>query len=191
MTMEKKQISAKPFMYPMPTMLIGANISGKPNFMTIAFCQMLCSSPPIFGLASMKTHYTNIGIKKNRTFSINIPSEEMVKATDYCGLVSGHKVDKSKVFDIFYGNLGTAPMIQECPINMECKLVQILEFGNNEIFIGEIVGSYAEERYLTDGLPDIKKISPIIFSMDTSYWKVGGFLGKAYSVGKGFEPDKQ
>lgn len=189
--MKKKKISARPYVYPMTTMLIGAKVGDSPTYETIGFCHMMCSNPPIFYLASMKTHYTNIGIKENKTFSVNIPSVEMVKVTDYCGLVSGHKVDKSKVFNTFYGDLGTAPMIQECPVNMECKLIQILEFGKNEIFIGEIVGAYAEERYLTDGSPDMKKISPLIYSVGDNYWKVGEYLAKAFSIGKGFKSERQ
>ena len=186
--MEKKQIGAKPFLYPMPTVLIGVNVGGKSNFLTVAYCNMICSSPPLISVALGKTHYTNPGIKENGTFSVNIPSTEMVKITDYCGLVSGSKVDKSKFFNIFYGKLETAPMIRECPINMECRAIQILEFSYNEIFIGEIVESYAEERYLTDDLPDIKKIDPIIFSMnDRNYWKVGEHVAKAYSIGREIE----
>lgn len=186
--MEKKKIGVKPFVFPMPTALIGANVKGKPTFMTIAFCNMVSSTPPIFFLASTKTHYTNIGIKENKTFSVNIPSMDLVKATDYCGLVSGHKVDKSKVFKVFYGELETAPMIEECPLVMECKLLQTFGLGKNEVFTGEIVAGYAEEKYLTDGAPDLRKIKPIIYSWGDDYWKLGGYLGKAFSVGKGHKP---
>ncbi|MGQ9721276.1 MAG: hypothetical protein ACUVXA_08145 [Candidatus Jordarchaeum sp.] len=79
-------------------------------------------------------------------------------------------------------------MIKECPLNMECKLVQTLEFTVDEVFIGEIVAAYADERYLTDGLPDIKKINPIVFSMhDNKYWKVGEHIGRAWNIGKEFK----
>ena len=187
--MQKTQIGAKPFLYPMPTTLVGANVNGKPTYLTIAYCSMVSSSPPIIAVSLNKVRYTSIGIKENGTFSVNIPSVEMVKITDYCGLVSGHKVDKSRLFDTFYGKLGTAPMIRECPISLECRLLHVLEFGSNELFVGEIVEAYAEERYLTDGLPDIKKIDPIVFSMnDRNYWRVGQHLGKAFSIGREFEP---
>ncbi len=186
--MEKQQIGPKPLMHPLPTTLVGANVGGKPNFLTVGYCGMLCSSPPTISVALTKTHYTNIGIKENGTFSVNIPSVEMARITDYCGLVSGRKVDKSRLFHTFYGRLGTAPMIEECATNLECKLVQILEFGKNEIFIGEIVQVYCEEQYLTDGLPDIAKVNPIIYAHnDGSYWKVGERLAKAYNIGKDFQ----
>ena len=73
-----------------------------------------------------KQHYTNSGIKEHRTFSVNVPTANQVKETDYCGMVSGRKKDKSKLFNTFYGELQTAPMIMECPVNMECELIQTL-----------------------------------------------------------------
>ena len=183
--MEKLEIGAKTFLYPMPTTLVGANVRGKPNYLTVAYCGILNHTPPVISVALGKAHYTNIGIKENGSFSVNIPSEELAKITDYCGLVSGHKVDKSNLFQTFYGKLETAPMIRECPLNLECKLMQTLEFAVGEVFIGEIVAVYSEDRYLTGGLPDIKKINPIIFSMhDNNYWKVGEHLGRAWSIGK-------
>jgi flavin reductase (DIM6/NTAB) family NADH-FMN oxidoreductase RutF len=187
-TMEKKEIGAKNYFYPMPTTLIGANVNGKPNYLTVAFCGMVNINPPLISAALNKAHYTNPGIKENKTFSVNIPSAEMAKITDYCGLVSGSKVDKSKLFETFYGKLKTAPMIKECPLNLECKLIQTLELSVDEIFIGEIVAAYAEERYLTDGRPDVKKINPMVFSLhDNNYWKVGELVGRAWSIGKNFK----
>jgi len=190
--MKKLEIGAKTFLYPMPTTLVGANVRGKPNYLTVAYCGIVNYKPPAISVALGKAHYTNIGIKENGTFSVNMPSEAMVKITDYCGLVSGHKVDKSGLFETFYGKLATAPMIKECPLNLECKLMQTLELAmGGEVFIGEIVAAYSEERYLTDGLPDIKKMNPIIFSMhDNNYWSVGDHLGRAWNIGKERKPKK-
>ena len=183
--MNKIDIGAKPFMYPMPVTLVGANVGDKPNYLVAAYVGMVNSRPPMISVALSKSHYTNLGIREHGTFSVNIPSEEMVTATDYCGLVSGHKVDKSRIFETFYGKLESAPMIKECPLNLECKVVQTLQLAVDEVFIGEIVAVYCEERYLTDGLPDIKKIRPFVFStQDGNYWKVGDHLGKAWEVGK-------
>lgn len=102
--------------------------------------------------------------------------------------MSGTSVDKSILFEPFYGTLKTAPMIKECPLNLECKLVQTLDYGGSaEIFIGEIVEAYSEEQYLTNGLPDITKIKPIVFSMhDNTYWKIGEHLAPAFKIGKKF-----
>ena len=79
-------------------------------------------------------------------------------------------------------------MIKDCPLNMECQLVEIVESSLNEIFIGEIVGTYTEERYMTDGKSDFKKMKPLILSQpDTCYWRLGDPLGKAWSIGKKYK----
>jgi flavin reductase (DIM6/NTAB) family NADH-FMN oxidoreductase RutF len=112
----------------------------------------------------------------------------MVEITDYCGIVSGKKSDKSRIFELFYGELKTAPMIKDCPLNMECMLVEIVESGSNEIFIGDIVGTYTEERFLTDGKMDFKKMKPLVLSQpDTSYWNLGQQVAKAWSIGKKYK----
>lgn len=187
--MAKVEIGARTFLYPMPTTLVGANVDGKPNYLTVAYCGSVQEKPAMISVSLTRTHYTNNGIKDNGTFSVNIPSEEMAEITDYCGLFSGKKVVKSRLFTTFYGGLETAPMIHECPINLECRLVRIIDLGGSEeVFIGEIVEAYSEKRFMTEGLPDIKKINPFVFSMhDDTYWRVGEYLGKAFSIGRRLE----
>jgi len=174
---------------PLPISIVGANVNGKPNFNTIVWFNMLSSKPPLIGMAMLKTHYTNNGIKENKSFSINIPSSNMVIATDYCGLYSGDKVDKSEIFDVFYGELKTAPMIKEAVFNIECKLVNTIDFEENEFFIGEINEVYSEKKeYLKKSL-DIEKLELFIFLMPNGpYLKVGEYLEKAYDVGKNYKP---
>jgi flavin reductase (DIM6/NTAB) family NADH-FMN oxidoreductase RutF len=186
--MPKLNLGADTLLYPMPVTLVGADVNGKPNFLTVAFCGIMNPHPPMIYAALNKAHHTNAGIRENRTFSVNTPSTDMVGAADYCGIFSGRDVDKSSLFDVFYGELGNAPMIAECPINMECRLRQIIEFEMDDVFIGEIVQSYADPGCLTDGLPDIKKVNPIAFSMrDNNYWRLGERLGRAWSIGKDFK----
>jgi flavin reductase (DIM6/NTAB) family NADH-FMN oxidoreductase RutF len=121
---------------------------------------------------------------------VNIPSADMAAVTDFCGLHSGSKVDKSKAFDIFYGELKT-PMISECPVNIECRLTQTVELSHGEHFIGEIVGTYMEDRYLTDGKPDMSKIDPLIFESLGYYWKLGKHIAKAFEIGKDYKPEPE
>ena len=178
--------------YPMPVSLVGAHVDGNPNFLAVAWFSMVSYKPPRIAIALGKGHYTNPGIKENKTFSVCLPSEDMVEITDYCGIVSGKKTDKSEIFDLFYGELNTAPMIRDCPLNMECTLVEIVESSLNEIFIGEIGGTYTEERFLTDGKSDFKKIKPLILSQpDTSYWRLGEPLAKAWSIGKKYKAKRK
>jgi flavin reductase (DIM6/NTAB) family NADH-FMN oxidoreductase RutF len=178
--------------YPMPVSLVGAYVDGKPNFMAVAWFTMASYKPPSIAITLGKGHYTNPGIRENKTFSICLPSEDMVEITDYCGIVSGKKTDKSEIFDLFYGELKTAPLIRDCPLCIECTLVEIVESGLNEIFIGEIMGIYTEERFLTDGKLDFKKMKPLILSQpDTSYWRLGEQVGKAWNIGKRYKAKRK
>jgi flavin reductase (DIM6/NTAB) family NADH-FMN oxidoreductase RutF len=172
-------------MYPMPVTLLGTLVDGKPDFMTLGWVTRVNANPPTIGCGVGRHHHSVRGIEENRTFSINFPSADMVEKTDYCGLVSGKNTDKASLFDVFYGELGTAPMITECPLSLECQLETVVENPTNNFYIGEIIASYIEERYLTDGVPDIQKINPLLLTMpDNRYWTVGGCAGEAWSLGK-------
>lgn len=186
--MEKINLGPTIPAYPMPVSLVGAHVDGKPNFLAVAWFTMAGFKPPRMAISLGKGHYTNPGIKENKTFSVCLPSEDMVEMTDYCGIVSGKKTDKSEIFEIFYGELKTAPLIKACPLNMACKLVDVVESGLNEIFIGDIVGTYTEERFLTDGKLDFRKMKPLILSQpDTAYWNLGKQVARAWSVGKKYK----
>jgi len=179
----KVALGPKNCLYPILTTLVGANVNGKPNYITIAHVGIMDFMSISLGMG--KIHYTNAGIKENGCFSVNIPSVAMVKETDYCGIVSGKKTDKAKLFDNFYGKLKTAPMIKQCPINMECRLNEIIDFPRHDIFIGEVAATYCDEAVMTDGVVDFAKVRPILFVMnDKSYWKLGERLAKAWDVGK-------
>ncbi len=80
--MEKKELGARTFLYPMPTVLVGASVAGRPNYLAVAYIGIAQHTPPMIAFALAKTHYTNAGIRENGTFSVNIPSEEQVAVTD-------------------------------------------------------------------------------------------------------------
>jgi flavin reductase (DIM6/NTAB) family NADH-FMN oxidoreductase RutF len=183
--MNKINLGSRVANYPMPVTIVGAHVNNKPNFLTIAWVSMVNNNPPKIAVALGNRHYTNKGIKENGSFSICISSANLIEKTDYVGLVSGEKVDKSDMFTIFYGTLKNAPMIEECPICIECKLDKVVENGSNELFIGDIIGIYTEDKYLTDNKLDFKKINPIILSQDNQeYWSLGEKIGQAWSIGK-------
>lgn len=185
----KVDLGAKIAPYPMPVVLVGANVKGKANFLAVAWFTAAGISPPKVAIALNKAHYTNQGIKDNKTFSVNVPSEDMVKAIDYCGLVSGLKGDKSGVFEVFYGKLKTAPMIAECPVSLECSLDKVVDNGGHEMFVGEIVSTFTEEKYLTAGAVDLKKVKPLLLSMnDALYCGLGEPMAKAWEAGKDYKP---
>ena len=185
--MNKVKIGNNTFVYPMPMVLVGTVVDGKANFMAVGWVSRVNFNPPMIAVALGNFHYTNRGIHKNKTFSVNIPGSDLIEKVDFCGLVSGEKTDKSEIFDVFYGDQPTAPMIRECPLCMECKLHSAVDLPSNTLFIGEIVETYTEDRYLTDGKPDIEKINPFTLTMpDNNYWKVGENAGTAWSIGKDF-----
>lgn len=170
-------------LYPMPTTLVGATVNQKPNFLAVAHVGILDHHHLSIGLG--KIHYSNAGIHENRTFSICLPSEALIVETDYCGIMTGKKTDKAALFDIFYGELKTAPMIRQCFVNMELKLHDVLDFPTHDIFVGELVQTYADESMIVDGNIDIAKLKPLLFDMASKkYWSLGQPLGKCWNVGK-------
>ena len=188
--MEKIDIGKNGFIYPMPVALLGTNVGDKANFMTLGWVMRANNNPPMLTAAVNKNHLTNKNIREIKTFSVNFPSMDLIEVVDYCGLVSGKRTDKSDRFEIYYGNLKTAPMIKECALSLECKLTDIYEMPTNDLFIGEIMATYTEERYLTDNKPDIKKINPAVLTMpDNNYWSVGENIGKAWNIGKNLKND--
>jgi flavin reductase (DIM6/NTAB) family NADH-FMN oxidoreductase RutF len=190
--MTKKRIEPSSYLFPRPVVLIGANVNGKSNFEALAYVSSIEDKPPLIAIASYETHFTNKGIKENGTFSVNTPSVEIIERTDYCGIVSGREADKSEVFEVFYGELKTAPMIVQAPLNLECRLIKTLVIKDltgaekgHELFIGEVMNTYAKDEYLTEAAPDISKINTFTYSMK-QYWKVGESLARAWDVGKIF-----
>ena len=183
--MSKVEIGTDRVYYPMPCSIVGANVEEKTNFLTVAWFTMVNPEPAYLAVTMNKAHFTNAGIKTNRTFSVNIPSIKMAEKADYCGLVSGRKFDKAAMFETFYGKLETAPMIKECPFNIECKLVKTVDLPAEELFIGEIVGAYCDESCLTNGAPDLKKIDPFVLVMpEKKYRGLGQDIGGAWEMGK-------
>ena len=187
--MKKIKIDNDVSPYPMPMVLIGAMVDGQPNFMAAAWVSRVNYKPVLFGVTIDSSHHTHAGIQAHGQFSVNVPGSDLIAATDYCGLVSGTKVDKSKCFETFAGELEFAPMVTKCPLTMECRVVQSVSLYSDTLFIGEVVSAYSEEQYLTDGKPDVQKIKPFVLTMpDNNYWWIGGLAGKAWGIGKNFKP---
>ena len=170
---------------PMPVALVGSSVKGRANFMAAGWVTRVNANPPYLAVAINKANYTPLGIWEKRFFSVNFPAVDSVTETDYCGFVSGRNTDKSALFELFYGELKMAPMIKKCPLCMECRLIDVYEMPTNNLFIGEIAAAYSEEKYLTNGEPDIMKMNLMILTMpDNNYWAVGERVGEAWKIGK-------
>jgi flavin reductase (DIM6/NTAB) family NADH-FMN oxidoreductase RutF len=170
----------------MPTTLVGATVNDKPNFLAVAHVGILNhGTPQYLSIGLHKSHYTNAGIRASRSFSICLPSEDLMVETDYCGIMTGRKTDKAALFDVFYGELETAPMIRECPLNMELKLHDVLDFETHDIFVGQLVQTYADDAVHRDGVVDIARLKPLLFDMASKqYWSLGKALGACWGAGK-------
>ncbi|NHJ86263.1 MAG: flavin reductase family protein, partial [Asgard group archaeon] len=138
----KIKLGKTPLIYPVPMILAGSLVHGKPNFELLGDVCILGIKPAIICISSGNTHYTNIGILEHQTFSLNIPNTKLISKMDYCGTVSGKDVDKSELFDVFFGELETAPMIKECPVNIECKVIKEFSIEHRQIFVAEVIQTY-------------------------------------------------
>lgn len=183
--MSKKRIGPFPMIWPHPTVLVGANVDGYPDFAAVAWTGVAASNPPSVTIGLQPHRYSLKGIHQNMTFSVNIPSVDQVKETDYCGLVSGAKADKVKDcnFSVFYGVVETAPLIEECPINLECRVTHILNLGSHALVIGKVEEVHINEDCLTDDKPDMDKAKPFVFGPG-KYHAVGQAFADAFSIGK-------
>jgi len=180
--MSKTKIPNYPMINPVPIVLVGANVGGKPNFAAVGAFGAVCLEPLFY--ASLKdTHHTTAGIRETGWFSVNMPTGDMVAQTDYCGMVSGADTDKSRLFECFSSKAGNAPMISECPVNFLCKVVDTHSIGGFTVFFGEITETYASDNCMTDSQPDPEKIVPII-GMGMTYYGLGEPVGKVFSEGK-------
>jgi flavin reductase (DIM6/NTAB) family NADH-FMN oxidoreductase RutF len=175
--MAKTKMGFKTFISPLPALLIGTMVDDKPNFMTVGWAGIACSEPPMISVAIRHSRFTMQGIQQNRAFSVNVPSAGLVKEVDLCGSASGSKVNKVELcrFNIFYGALKTAPLIEQCPVNLECKVEHILNLGTHALVVGRIEETHVSHDCLTDGHPDVNKINPIIFSIEAGnhYYHIG------------------
>lgn len=185
--MAKVTLGPQTLLYPIPALLVGANIDERPNFMTVAWGGIVNSDPPMISVAIRHHRYTYRGIKQNMTFSVNVPAADMAREADYCGMVSGDKVDKVAVcqFKVFYGKLGNAPLIEQCPVNLECTVVHILNLGSHALIVGRIEETHVSEKCLTDGQPDVSKVNPLVYSAAPArqYQALGEVIAKAFSIG--------
>jgi flavin reductase (DIM6/NTAB) family NADH-FMN oxidoreductase RutF len=186
---QKVKIGKIPFVYPIPIILAGALVNGKPNFETLGDVGIMGINPPIVYISSNQDHHTNKGILEYGSFSINIPSIELLTKTDYCGIVSGKDKDKSQLFNVFYGELETAPMIRECPVNLECKVIKEFSIQHRQIFIGDAIQTHVNKNFIIEDkdhqkVVDMTKLNPIIYGLDNHYYKIGDIIGVGYQEGR-------
>lgn len=155
--MKKLQETISSALYPNPVMLISATYEGKESIITLAWGGTASSNPPHVTVAIRKNRFSHNLIFASKEFVVNIPTYEMLDAIELCGTKSGSDTDKWKESNFTKGKskIIRTPFIKECPVSMECKLIQVVELGSHDLFIGEIVALHIDEKWKTAGYPNM------------------------------------
>ena len=185
----RKSLGAKTIAYPCPVYIVGTyDAKGKPNVMNAAWGGICCSRPPCVSVSLRKATYSYGSIVARKAFTVSIPSEAHIKEADLFGIASGRDTDKFAASGLTptKSELVDAPYVEEFPLVLECQLLHTLEIGLHTLFVGEIKDVKVEETVLdAEGAIDVDKLQPASFDpMGRQYFGLGGFLGKAFTIGK-------
>jgi len=187
------KVSVKPTtttMFPLPVVLVTCvDAPGKPNIITLAWVGVVNSEPPMFSISIQPSRHSHGLVKASQEFVVNIPSEEMIRKVDLCGIVSGRDVDKFSEtgFTSVPGDEVSPPLIEECRVNLECKVRRIIPLGSHDLFLGEIVAIHIDDTILKEkGRINIAKALPVAYCGGAhEYWSMGKKLGwYGYTKGK-------
>lgn len=186
--MAKVEINLNRFMLTTPVVLISAwGKERTPNIITIAWCGVICSDPPMLYASVRPSRHSYELLRENGDFVINIPTESQLEKVDQCGVVSGRNENKFTLcgFTPEKGKIADAPIIAECPVNIECRTRQVLELGVHHAFIGEVLATSADEKILD---PDGKILSdfapPVYCAATRSYHRTAKIPGAFYGYTK-------
>lgn len=186
----KKKESFKPgnMLYPLPAVMVSCQRKEeKPNIITVAWAGTVCTNPPMLSISVRPERYSYNIIKETGEFVVNLTTKKLARATDYCGVKSGREVDKFKEMHLSVNESEhiDAPGILECPVNIECKVRQILELGSHHMFLADVVGVQVDEELLDEsGKFWLNKAELLAYSHG-SYFGLGEQIGSfGYSVRK-------
>jgi len=179
----KRSLGPQSILFPTPTIVVCTyDPEGRPNMMTAAWAGVACSSPAMVTVSLREATYSHGNIAMRKAFTVGIPSEDQWRETDHVGIVSGRDTLKFKTtgFKASRSELVDAPVVEDFPMTLECKLFQTNDLGLHTQYVGEIVNVIVDEDILDENdNVDIEKLRPIIFSPGaTVYHGVGQLLGK-------------
>ncbi len=185
--MEKELWKPGNMLYPIPAVMVSCGTMEKPNIITIAWTGTVCSSPAMVSISIRKERYSYDIIKESGEFVINLVTNDLVRQADYCGVKSGREVDKFKEMKLTPVPSETVlvPAISESPVNIECKVTQILPLGSHDLFLAEVTGVKADKSLMDEkGRFHLNQSGLIVYSHG-EYYALGELLGKfGYSVKK-------
>jgi flavin reductase (DIM6/NTAB) family NADH-FMN oxidoreductase RutF len=149
----KKTLSPRPWFFPRPVLLVTTrDVGGRDNIITVSWAGVACSSPPMVTVALRQSRHSHATVLATRQFVINIPTSKQRDAVELCGTASGRDTDKFARSGLqkLPASLVDAPLIAECPINLECQVRQVLPLGSHDLFVAEIVKTHAQHAVLRD-----------------------------------------
>lgn len=176
-------------LYPAPLALVSCgDKTDNHNIITIAWAGTVCSEPPMVSISVRPSRYSHEIIKKTGEFVINLPNVKLAFAADYCGVRSGREVDKFSHLKLtpVEAEHVKAPLIGECPLNIECRVTEVRPLGSHDMFLAEVLGIYADKKYMDQktGALDLRAADLICYSHG-KYYALGKQLGYfGYSVRK-------
>lgn len=162
-------------LYPLPACLITCGPSERPNIITLSWVGSLCSEPPIMGVSIRPSRHSHALVQDSGEFAINVPTQAMLKAVDWCGNVSGRHQDKFAAMGLTPApaTLIRTALIAECPLNLECQVTQTLHLGTHDLFLGKVVAVHAEEAILdARGEIDLARAGALAYG-GHAYWAIG------------------
>lgn len=175
------------FIYPLPAVMVSCGAMEESNIITVAWTGIINTDPAMCYISVRPTRHSYEMIKKTGEFVINLTTKDLAYATDWCGVKTGAKVDKFKEMKLTKekANFVNCPMIKESPVSVECKVKEIRELGSHHMFVAEILGINADEKYINEnGAFDISKCDLIAYS-NGNYYSLGKKIGRfGFSVQK-------
>ena len=175
------------FIYPLPAVMVSCGTMEESNIITVAWTGIINTDPAMCYISVRPTRHSYEMIKKTGEFVINLTTKDLAYATDWCGVKTGAKVDKFKEMKLTKekANFVNCPMIKESPVSVECKVKEIRELGSHHMFVAEILGINADEKYINEnGAFDISKCGLIAYA-NGGYYNLDKKIGKfGYSVQK-------
>ena len=185
--MAKIQWKAGTFIYPIPAVMVSCGTMEKSNIITVAWTGILNTNPAMCYISVRPERYSHDIIKENGEFVINLTTEKLARATDWCGVRSGRDYDKFKEMKLTKekGNFVKAPLIKESPVSVECRVKEIIPLGSHDMFVAEVLSIDADEKFIDEkGAFDITKCDLITYA-NGKYFTLGKQVGKfGYSVQK-------
>ncbi len=185
-----EKISWKPgnMLYPLPAVMVSCKRgSEKPNIITVAWAGTICSDPAMVSISVRPERYSYDIIKESGQFVINLVTQQLVRACDWCGVRSGRDHDKfsEQKLTEYVSEYMDTPAISESPVNIYCKVKDVVPLGSHDMFIGEVAGITVDEKYMDEsGKFDLNATGLITYSHG-EYYSLGENLGKfGFSVKK-------